>query len=112
MKKLFVLLLAFITIGLSATAQSYWQQQVSYSIDVSLDTTQRALDGFIEMTYTNNSPDTLPFIWIHCWPNAYKNDRAEFSEQLLENGRTDFYFSDNSRKGYINRLDFRVDGQL
>src|SRR5579859_1742077 len=89
----------------------YWQQRVDYTIDVTLDDREKSLDGFVRMEYTNNSPDTLAFIWIHCWPNAYKNDRTAFSEQLLGNGRTDFYFSDKQQRGYINRLDFRADGQ-
>src|SRR5688572_5925395 len=60
------------------------------------------------MEYLNNSPDTLRYIWFHLWPNAYKNDRTAFSDQLLENGKTDFYFSGREQKGYINRLDFKV----
>jgi len=95
----------------AAQAQSYWQQQVDYTIDVSLNDPEKSLDGFARIQYTNNSPDTLPFIWFHLWPNAYKNDRTAFSEQLLGNGRTEFYFSDKEERGYINRLDFRVDGQ-
>ncbi|MBS1606566.1 MAG: M1 family metallopeptidase, partial [Bacteroidetes bacterium] len=110
MKQL-TLLLLIITAGITASAQQYWQQQVDYSIDVTLNDAERTLDGFIKMNYHNNSPDTLSFIWIHCWPNAFKNDRTAFSEQLLTNGRTDFYFSEKQQKGYINRLDFRVDGQ-
>jgi hypothetical protein len=51
----------------------------------------------------------LSFIWFHLWPNAYKNDRTAFSEQLLKLGRTDFYFSSEIDRGYINRLDFKVD---
>ncbi|MGG9972501.1 M1 family metallopeptidase [Ferruginibacter sp. SUN002] len=86
----------------------YWQQQVNYTIDVTLNDEEHSLDGYIKMDYFNNSPDTLKFIWIHVWPNAYKNDRTAFSDQLLENGRTDFYFSDNDKHGYINRLDFKV----
>ena len=94
------------------TTQTYWQQQVNYSIDVSLDATELTLDGFAKIEYINHSPDTLSFIWFHLWPNAYKNDETAFSEQLLDNGRTDFYFSDKDRKGYINRLDFRADGLI
>ncbi|HWK03870.1 MAG TPA: M1 family metallopeptidase [Puia sp.] len=93
-----------------APAAPRWQQQVDYTIDVSLNTEEHTLDGFLKMTYSNHSPDTLSFIWIHCWPNAYKNDRTAFSDQLLDNGRTDFYFSDKGKKGYINHLDFRVEG--
>ncbi len=86
----------------------YWQQQVNYTIDVTLNDVKHTLDGFIKMEYVNNSPDTLQYIWLHVWPNAFKNDRTAFSDQLLENGRTDFYFSGNEKRGYINRLNFRV----
>jgi hypothetical protein len=118
MKKLIILFLLSIVGPLLVAAQSpvappqrpYWQQQVDYKIDVRLDDASRSLDGFITMRYANRSPDTLFFIWMHCWPNAYKNDRTAFSEQLLGNGRTDFYFSTEQQRGYINRLDFRVDG--
>ena len=109
-----LLLLLVILAGRRAIAQqepSYWQQQVNYTIDVTLNDTEHTLDGFVRMQYSNHSPDTLSFIWIHCWPNAYKNDRTAFSEQLLTEGRTDFYFAEKEKKGYINHLDFRVDGQ-
>src|SRR5882724_1187334 len=96
--------------GLQAGAQqNYWQQELHYVIDVSLNDAENTLDGFMKLQYINHSPDTLRFIWFHLWPNAYKNDRTAFSEQLLQNGRTDFYFSDKEKRGYINRLDFRVD---
>jgi len=96
--------------SLRPAARQYWQQEVSYTIDVSLNDTEHTLDGFIKMSYRNHSPDTLSFIWIHLWPNAFKNDQTAFSEQLLGNGRTDFYFSDKDKKGYINHLDFSIDG--
>ena len=91
-------------------ASPYWQQQVNYSIDVTLNDKINTLDGYVKMDYFNNSPDTLHFIWLHLWPNAYKNDRTAFSDQLLLNGRTDFYFSNENERGYINRLDFKVNG--
>ena len=90
--------------------RAYFQQKVNYKIDVSLNDVENTLDGFEIIDYTNNSPDTLNYIWFHLWPNAYKNDQTAFSEQLLQNGRTDFYFSNNEKRGYINRLDFKVDG--
>ncbi|MFI5151810.1 MAG: M1 family metallopeptidase [Chitinophagales bacterium] len=94
-----------------ANAQtSYWQQEVNYQIEVSLNDSLNTLDGKIKIDYINHSPDTLSFIWIHLWPNAYKNDQTAFSDQLLENGKTSFYFSDKNQRGYINRLEFRVDG--
>ncbi len=85
-----------------------WQQQVNYRIDVTLNDQDHSLDGFARIQYLNQSPDTLRFIWFHLWPNAYKNDKTAFCEQLLENGQTEFYFSDNESRGYINKLDFKV----
>ena len=94
----------------SYSQSSYWQQQANFEIKVKLNDIDQTLDAFETITYTNNSPDTLKFIWFHIWPNAYKNDKTAFSEQLLQNGRTDFYFSNKQQRGYINRLDFKIDG--
>jgi hypothetical protein len=111
-KKLTLLLLIVCFFRLPGHAQDhYFQQEVHYTIDVTLSDPAHALDGFARIRYINHSPDTLHHIWFHCWPNAYKNDRTAFSEQLLDNGRTDFYFSDKQDRGYMNRLEFRVDGQ-
>ncbi|MCR6720948.1 MAG: hypothetical protein NVV59_11820 [Chitinophagaceae bacterium] len=94
----------------SYSQSSYWQQKLNYTIDVSLDDNLHTLDGFMKLEYENHSPDTLHYIWFHIWPNAYKNDKTALSDQLLENGNTDFYFSEEDQKGYINRLDFKVNG--
>ncbi|MEO8763494.1 MAG: M1 family metallopeptidase [Ginsengibacter sp.] len=94
----------------SDATRAYFQQKVNYKIDVTLNDIDNTLDGFEIIDYTNNSADTLNYIWFHFWPDAYKNDQTAFSEQLLRNGRTDFYFSNNENRGYINRLDFKVNG--
>jgi hypothetical protein len=108
-KKLFAALVLFNCQLLTANCQlNYWQQEVNYTIEVSLNDKDHTLNGFEKIEYINNSPDTLKFIWFHIWPNAYKNDKTAFSDQLLENGNTKFYFSDKEQKGYINRLDFKV----
>ena len=109
MKKIFVAFFLFYQLP-SFCQTKYFQQQVNYTIDVTLNDVQNTLDAFEIINYTNNSPDTLQYIWFHLWPNAYKNDRTAFSDQLLRSGRTDFYFSDENKRGYINRLDFKVDG--
>ena len=93
----------------SAAQQTYWQQQANYVINVKLDDVEQSLEGNETIEYQNNSNDTLLFIWVHLWPNAYKNDRTAFTEQQLINGSTDFYFSNEDDKGYINRLAFKVD---
>lgn len=103
---LFFLLLPF----LGAAQNRYWQQQADVTINVQLNDTTHTLNGFEKINYTNHSPDTLRFIWFHLWPNAYKNDRTAFSNQLLQLGNTDFYFSSKEQRGYINRLLFKVNG--
>jgi len=112
LKKLFLFFILLCHFTLVNGQSSYWQQQVNFNIDVTLNDKNHTLNGFVKMDYYNNSPDTLYFIWFHVWPNAYKNDRTALSDQLLENGRTDFYFSDNDQRGYINRLDFKVNGTV
>ena len=88
----------------------YWQQKVNYSIQVTLVDSSKRLNANMSMLYINNSPDTLSYIWMHVWPNAFKNDRTAFSESTLKNNNTDFYFSNEEARGYINRMDFSADG--
>ncbi len=94
-----------------AQQKAYWQQQTDYQIAVALNDKEHTLTGQVSLTYTNNSPDTLSFIWFHIWPNAFKNDRSAFTKQMLENGSTRFYFSDENERGYINKLNFTKDNQ-
>ncbi len=112
MYRFFTLLILLFCLLPNANGQlfPYWQQQVNYKIDVSLNDAAHTLDGYVKMEYFNNSPDTLRFIWIHCWPNAFKNDKTAYTDQTLENGSTAFYFSNADKRGYINRLAFKVNG--
>ena len=102
-----IIQLLFCITKLNAQAH-YWQQQTNYRISVELNDKKHTLSGFLELTYFNHSPDTLKSIWIHLWSNAYRTDNTAFGDQRLENGKTDFYFSDESERGYINRLDFQI----
>ncbi len=106
MKNIFFLLILF-AIKLNAQ-QKYWQQKTDYNISVTLNDVDHSLKGYEKIDYYNNSPDTLSFIWIHLWPNAYKNDRTAFSDQTLIKGSTKFYFSEEKDRGYINQLSFKV----
>ncbi|MBC7773763.1 MAG: M1 family metallopeptidase [Pyrinomonadaceae bacterium] len=52
----------------------YWQQQADYVIDATLDEAAEAISAKATITYTNNSPEELPFIWIHLEQNLFKDD--------------------------------------
>ena len=109
MKKLFLLQVIFISL-LSFSQQPYWQQNVNYIINVSLDDKNHSLTGFLNLEYTNNSPDSLQFMWFHLWPNAYKNETTAFAKQTIKiYGKSRWKsFKD---KGFIDSLNFKVNGQ-
>ncbi|MBI3511285.1 MAG: M1 family metallopeptidase [Bacteroidetes bacterium] len=50
----------------------YWQQDVHYFIKAALDDKTDIITGEEELTYTNNSPDTLPFVYFHLYENAFQ----------------------------------------
>ena len=110
MKKTLISLFLFFI--LTARGQSDWKQSLQYDIHVHFNPAEKSMDALMNLSYTNHSPDTILFIWFHVWPNAYRNDRTLYSDQLLENGDTRFYFSSKEQKGYLNRLEFRVNGAL
>jgi hypothetical protein len=110
-----ILFISLLFVQMQAIAQiSYkqaeWQQTVNYKIQVTLDDKNHMLYGFIEMEYINNSPDELKEIYIHLWPNAYKNNKTDFAKQKAEGSKSDFYFAEEKDRGYIDSLDFKIDG--
>ncbi|HEY1952992.1 MAG TPA: M1 family metallopeptidase, partial [Gemmatimonadaceae bacterium] len=50
----------------------YWQQRADYTIAATLDTTATEISGSVQIRYTNNSPDTLHFVWLQADQNLYK----------------------------------------
>lgn len=52
--------------------KNYWQNTAAYSIDVNFSPMKRIVSGTEEITYTNNSPDTLHQVWFKLYPNFYK----------------------------------------
>ena len=47
-----------------APGVDYYQQQVDYKMDIELDDANTKLYGKETITYTNNSPDALPYLWV------------------------------------------------
>ena len=52
----------------------YWQQKVDYDIDVTLDEAKRRIDASESITYQNNSPDTLKYLWVQLDQNKFRPD--------------------------------------
>ncbi|MDN3651745.1 M1 family metallopeptidase [Thalassotalea ponticola] len=54
--------------------KQYWQQQVDYDIDVTLNEKARRLTAKQTVTYHNNSPYRLKYIWLQLEQNRFKRD--------------------------------------
>ncbi|HCW75604.1 MAG TPA: hypothetical protein DHU63_03600 [Candidatus Marinimicrobia bacterium] len=66
-KRILFLSLSLTTLGLSG----YWQQDVAYQMNVHLDEKDKVITATSALTYINHSPDTLPEIFMHLYPNAF-----------------------------------------
>ena len=59
----------------------YWQQKVDYKIDVTLNEDTHSIQGSESISYQNNSPDTLNYLWLQLDQNRFRNDSiAQLSE--------------------------------
>ncbi len=92
--------------------QNYFQQEVNYTIDVTLNDVTHELNAFEKIEYINQSKTNLDFIYFHLWANAYKNNETALAKQLLENGETTMYFAKQDELGYIDSLNFLVNGKI
>ena len=54
-----------------APGHEYWQQKVDYDIDVELHDDKRQITGSESVTYTNNSPDALSYLWFQLDANRF-----------------------------------------
>ena len=57
-----------------APGVDYYQQKVDYVMDIELDDANSKLYGEETITYTNNSPDQLPYLWLQLDQNIRKKD--------------------------------------
>ena len=60
--------------GAGAPGHKYWQQQADYVIDVVLDDNKQKLTGKETITYTNNSPHTLSYLWVQLDQNVREKE--------------------------------------
>ncbi len=110
MKIKFLIALACLVAG-QVFSQEYFQQEVNYKINVTLDDKAHTISGDIEIEYISHAPQPLDSIWVHLWGNAFSEPTTAFGEQKLRMGSTEFYFAKDSDRGYYSGLDFSIDGE-
>ncbi len=76
----------------------YWQQQVDYKMKIRLDDDIQKIHGEETITYHNNSPDVLYYLWIQLDQNIYakdnntaKTEQMKISDQMQTNDLIDLY---------------------
>ncbi|EDM45239.1 putative aminopeptidase [unidentified eubacterium SCB49] len=57
-----------------APGPDYYQQQADYEMDIVLDDVNARIDGVETITYTNNSPDVLEYLWVQLDQNVRARD--------------------------------------
>jgi hypothetical protein len=72
--------------GSGAPGPKYWQQKADYVINVELHDDNQSIDGSETITYTNNSPDVLKYVWVQLDQNIFAKEnslrKAETTETL------------------------------
>ncbi len=53
---------------------NYFQNKADYVIEAELDDHSHTLKGKVTLTYTNNSPEALPYIWLYLEQNRFSED--------------------------------------
>ena len=71
----------------------YWQNAADYKIDARLDEKTARVTATAAITYTNNSPDALPFVWLQVDQNLYREDSRGAAITPTGGGR----FGNNAR---------------
>ncbi|MBW3128063.1 M1 family metallopeptidase [Hymenobacter profundi] len=85
-----------------APGHAYWQQRADYNIKVKLDDEKQAITGSEDITYTNLSPDELPYLWVQLDQNIMdKNSMTTATQTNQLQTRMPFQAMD-----YIERSEF------
>ena len=87
----------------------YWQNHAEYNIKVKFNPITRLLSGRVNITYVNNSPDTLKEIWFKLYPNLYKRGtsiKSKIANADLGEGVSIQHFTVNEKA--VNN--YQVDG--
>lgn len=65
----------------------YWQNRADYAINASIDDQSHHIKGSVQVTYTNNSPHPLTFLWLQLDQNIYSNGSRGKAATSISGGR-------------------------
>ena len=94
---------------------AYWQQKVDYSIDVQLDEEKQRISGNAAITYHNNSPDPLPYLWLQLDQNRFRRDSIAEMSRTFNDTAPERASEDQAAAislGSLQRLQYMRDKQL
>jgi hypothetical protein len=86
-----------------APGPQYYQQQANYMIQVTLDDDKQQIKGEETITYINNSPDPLTYLWLQLDQNIQK---ADSDRNLTETGDINSISSPWALSGQIKSMEF------
>lgn len=87
---------------------AYFQQEVNFRINATLNDRRNLILASEEIEYINNSPDTLGFLYFHLWPNAYSSNTTDLARQLFTIGGKQRLFNNPRSRGRIDSLEFKI----
>ncbi len=67
--------------------RDYWQNAANYKIAAELSEQDTSITGSVAITYINNSPDRLPFLWLQLDQNIYANESRGVAQTPVIGGR-------------------------
>lgn len=85
----------------------YWQNRADYSIAAELDEKANVIKGKMVMTYHNNSPEALPYIWMYVEQNRFTPDSRGTLTTPISGGR---YEGDTDGGFVIKNLQAKAKG--
>jgi len=83
-----------------APGPAYYQQQADYKINIQLDDQNKRIYGDEIVTYTNNSPDNLEYLWVQLDQNIRKKDSPSLKKD--GNGARSAYLPSGFTNEFIN----------
>ena len=110
------LIALFIFVASAQNNTSYWQQKVDYKMEIDMDVENHQYKGTQELTYTNNSPDTLYRVFYHLYFNAFQpGSQMDVRSRTIEDASSKILDRISklspSETGYIRPTLLTQDGQ-